>query len=143
MRVSKQKRTKAQISFNMSRVRNKGSEIERLMEGLLRKLGLKPTRHPKIFGHPDFAFPHAKVAIFCDSHFWHGYDWKTKKEEIKRNRAFWIRKIENNIRRDHLVTRRLKKDGWIVLRFWEHQIRREPGRCCERVEKAFTKGEYK
>lgn len=138
MRPPQWKRSKAQISFNMSRVRSKGSEIERTMETALRNVGLKPTKHPQLFGRPDFAFPRAKVAIFCDSHFWHGYKWKDKQKEIKSNRSFWLPKIKGNIQRDRFVTRQLRRDGWAVLRFWEHQIKRYPDRCAARVKKLLT-----
>lgn len=136
MQVRYRKRTKAQISFNMSRVRSMGSKIERTMESALRSVGLKPTKHAKLPGRPDFAFRRAKVAVFCDSHFWHGYKWRTRNKELKRNRDFWLSKIESNMRRDRFVNRELRKDGWIVLRFWEHQILRSPRGCASRVKQA-------
>src|SRR5712692_6196855 len=125
----RRKRTRTQISFNMSRVRSTGSEIEQVMEAALRRENLRPTRHPKMFGRPDFAFPKTKVAVFCDSHFWHGYNWKVKKNEIHRNRSFWLPKILSNVRRDRLVNNRLRGEGWTVLRFWEHQILHSPDEC--------------
>lgn len=124
----------------MSRVRSRGSKIEHAMETALRNLGLKPTSHPKLLGRPDFVFRRAKIAIFCDSHFWHGYRWKTKKRELRRNRSFWLSKIEGNIRRDRFVTRQLRRGGWTVLRFWEHQILRSPDNCATHVRNALVKG---
>lgn len=138
IRLRKPKRTKAQISFNMSLVRSTGSEIERVMEAVLRHAKLRPTLHPEMFGRPDFVFPRAKVAIFCDSHFWHGYKWKAKQKEIHRNRSFWVPKILSNMRRDRLVNRRLRKEGWTVLRFWEHQILRFPDRCAAQIKKVIA-----
>ena len=134
----RRRRTREQISYNMSRVRSTGSKIERVMENTLRRAELRPKKHPAMFGRPDFVFPRAKVAVFCDSHFWHGYDWKTKQKEIRSNRYFWVPKILSNMRRDRQVNRRLRKEGWTVLRFWEHQILRFPGRCAERVRRAIT-----
>ncbi len=134
----KRKRTKAQISFNMSRVKNTGSEIERVMEKALVHAKLRPTKHLKILGRPDFAFPRAMVAVFCDSHFWHGYNWKIKKKEIRSNRSFWLPKIFRNMRRDRFVNRCLREEGWTVLRFWEHQILRSPDECAARVKNAIT-----
>jgi DNA mismatch endonuclease Vsr len=128
------KRTKAQISFNMSRVRSTGSEIEKRMHLVLARANFRVKKHPKMFGSPDFVFPRMKIAIFCDSHFWHGYRWKTKQKEIRRNRAFWVSKILSNMRRDRVVTRRLRREGWIVLRFWEHQIMQSPEQCISRVK---------
>lgn len=134
----KRVRTKAQISFNMSRVRSTGSKIEQALEAALHTLKLRPIKHPKMFGRPDFVFPRKRVAIFCDSHFWHGYNWKVKQKEIRRNRLFWVPKILSNIRRDHLVNRRFRQEGWVVLRFWEHQILRKPKRCAAVVKQTLV-----
>lgn len=138
--VRRWRRSKAQISFNMSRVRSTGSEIERVMEAALRRRKLRPLKHPKMLGRPDFAFPRSKVAVFCDSHFWHGYNWKTKQKELHRNRSFWVPKILGNMRRDRLVNRCLMKEGWTVLRFWEHQILRYPDSCVAEIRKAISAG---
>src|SRR5439155_10605691 len=91
-RLRRRLRTKAQISYNMSRVRSSGSKIERLMERAFLRAKLRPKKHPRMFGHPDFLFPRARVVVFCDSHFWHGYKWKEKHKELERNRDFWMRK---------------------------------------------------
>ncbi len=136
---SKRKRTKTQISFNMSRVKSTGSEIEKRMQTVLALANLRAKTQPKMFGRPDFVFPRMKIAIFCDSHFWHGYSWKTKQKEIRRNRAFWVSKIVGNMRRDRIVNRHLRRDGWMVLRFWEHQIVKTPERCVARVKRAIIK----
>lgn len=68
-------------------------------------------------GKPDFTFKKYKVAVFCDSEFWHGKNWETKKHEHKTNIDFWHKKIERNIERDVEVNRQLTNDGWTVLRF--------------------------
>jgi DNA mismatch endonuclease Vsr len=135
---TKGERTKEQISFNMSRVRSSGSEIEKRMRLVLTRGKLRVTKQPKMFGRPDFVLPRMKIAIFCDSHFWHGYRWKTKQREIRRNRAFWVHKILGNMRRDRIVNRRLRRDGWIVLRFWEHQILRSSEACLLKVKRAVS-----
>lgn len=79
------------------------------MESALRNEKLKPKKHLDVFGRPDFAFPPEKIAVLCDSHFWHGFKWKEKKE-IRRNKLFWISKISANIRRDKQDNEQLKKD---------------------------------
>jgi len=136
----RRKRTSAQISFNMSRVRSTGSEIENVMYTALREEKLRPKKHGNAFGHPDFIFVQSKVAVFCDSHFWHGYNWKEKNKEIRSNRSFWLSKIKGNMRRDRLVTRRLRRDGWKVFRFWEHEIMQNSSRCAKRVKTAVETG---
>lgn len=89
-----------------------------------------------VFGHPDIAFIGKKVAVFCDSEFWHGYDWDHRQNDIKSRREFWIPKIERNISRDEEVNETLKEEGWIVLRFWGRDIKKDVGKCADTVEEA-------
>lgn len=86
-------RTKQQISYNMSRVHSTNSALERKFADALRDRGLVSyTKNDKaIFGKPDFVFKARKVAIFCDSEFWHGYNWESAKEMIKSNKDFSTR----------------------------------------------------
>ena len=128
-------KTQAQIYRNMSRVRSKGSKIERAFAKALRANGLHFRRHPRsIFGIPDFVLRDQKIVIFCDSHFWHGYKWRTEKLKIQNNRRFWVNKIETNIKRDRLVNLTLKKQGWRVLRFWEDRIIESIETCIEAIQ---------
>lgn len=87
-------------------------------------------------GSPDIAITKQKVAIFVDGEFWHGYDWEHKKEKLKANRQYWIEKIEENIARDLRVERCLHSQGWLVLRFWEKEVKRNLDRCVQAVESA-------
>jgi len=91
-----------------------------------------------IIGKPDIVFKGKKVAVFCDSEFWHGYDWENRKDSIGTNRDFWINKIERNIQRDNEVNESLKKDGWIVLRFWGKQIKKNVSGCADQIESALS-----
>lgn len=135
-------KTKEQISYNMSRVKNKDSKIEVLLRKELWKRGLRYRKNVKgIFGHPDIAFIGRKIAVFCDSEFWHGYDWENRKEDIKSNREFWIAKIEKNIQRDLEVNETLKKDGWTVLRFWGKEIEKNTAACADIIQKAVEENE--
>lgn len=74
--------------------------------------------------------------MFCDSEFWHGYDWEKNKDNIKTNADFWKRKIERNIQRDIEVTRHLENEGWIVLRFWGREILENCEECADIIEHA-------
>jgi DNA mismatch endonuclease (patch repair protein) len=81
-------------------------------------------------GRPDIVFPKARLAIFCDGDFWHGRDWESRQEKLRRgtNPDYWLAKIQRNIERDQQNTRRLKEMGWTVLRVWESEIRADsPG----------------
>lgn len=131
------KKTPEQISFNMRQVKNKDSKIEVLLRHELWDRGLRYRKNvTSILGKPDIAFIGPKVAVFCDSEFWHGYDWENKKNEIKSNQEFWYKKIEGNIRRDIEVNQGLESNGWLVLRFWGKDIKKHTSECADQIETA-------
>lgn len=131
--------TKEQRSKNMRAVRNKDSKIEILLRKALWQKGYRYRKnYKKLPGKPDIVFNKAKVAVFCDSEFWHGYDWQIRKNDIKSNREFWIPKIEKNIARDIAVNEELQKRGYTVLRFWGKEIEKNLDRCVEAVVKAIS-----
>lgn len=130
------KHTPEQRHKNMQAVKNKDSEIELLLRKELWDRGLRYRKNcNKVFGHPDIAFIGKKVAVFCDSEFWHGYNWETKKEEIKSHQDFWIPKIERNIQRDIEVNQKLQSEGWLVIRFWGKEIKKDVSACADLVVK--------
>ena len=126
--------TTEQRRKNMQSVKNKGSEIETILGRGLWKEGLRYRKNDKsIFGKPDFVFKKYRVAVFCDSEFWHGQNWGKKKHEHKSNVEFWHNKIERNIQRDKEVTKKLTQDGWQVLRFWGKEIKENSIICVNKV----------
>ena len=128
-------KTPEQIHYNMSRVRCKDTKIEVALRKELWSRGLRYRKNVStVPGKPDIAFIGKKVAVFCDSEFWHGYDWKHRKDDIKTNREFWITKIERNIQRDKEVNQILEEQGWIVLRFWGKEIQKNLSECADRIE---------
>ena len=132
------KKTKEQISHNMSQVRSADSALEKAFVKEFSRCGIATySRNDKtVFGKPDFVFKARKVAVFCDSEFWHGYDWENTRKTIKSNQDFWIPKIEKTIERDKEVTEKLKADGWNVLRFWERRIKNSISDCVNEVVSA-------
>lgn len=126
--------TKEQRRKNMQAVKNKGSEIETLLAKNLWKVDFRYRKnYTKVFGKPDFAMPKYKIAVFCDSEFWHGKDWEKAKHEIKSNKDFWYKKISANIERDKLVNKTLKEEGWTVFRFWGKDIKKDPSACVNMI----------
>lgn len=133
-------RTPEQRKKNMQAVKNKDSKIELLLRHALWSRGIRYRKNVKtVFGHPDIAFLGKKVAVFCDSEFWHGYNWENRKNDFKTNKDFWIPKIERNMKRDIEVTRQLTEDGWIVLRFWGEEIKKSPDTCAARISEILEK----
>lgn len=134
------KKTQEQIHYNMQRVKSKDSEIEKILRNALWNKGYHYRKNVKdIFGHPDIVFKSKKVAIFCDSEFWHGYDWEHKKNEIKTRQDFWIPKIERNMQRDKEVNMKLSEEGWTVLRFWGTEIKKQTENCVKEIEKCIKR----
>lgn len=89
-----------------------------------------------VFGKPDFVIREARVAIFCDSAFWHGYKFKkTKRHNFKTRKKFWENKILGNIRRDKAVNSRLKAQEWKVFRFWDFELKKDANNCAIQVKK--------
>lgn len=130
-------RTPDQRKKNMQAVKNKDSQIELILRKALWQRGIRYRKNVKtIYGCPDIAFIKKRVAVFCDSEFWHGFDWSNKKKQLKSHQDFWIPKIERNIQRDKEVTEVLTKEGWFVLRFWGKEIKNDPESCADRI--AFT-----
>lgn len=130
------KLTPEQRKKNMQAVKNKGSEIERILqEALSSKSYIYTSNDTTVFGKPDIVFHEEKVAVFCDSEYWHGWNWEEKKHEIKSNQEFWIPKIERNMERDREVNEHLKKEGWVVIRFWGKEIKKNTVECVEKIEK--------
>lgn len=126
--------TAEQRHKNMQAVKSKDTAIELLLRKELWSRGIRYRKNVKsIIGKPDIAFIKKKVAVFCDSEFWHGFDWEHKKSDIKSNRDFWIPKIEKNIARDKAVNDALAADGWIVLRFWGQQIKKDVKACADLI----------
>lgn len=131
------KKTKEQISFNMKQVKNKDSKIEVALRKELWNRGLRYQKNAtSIFGKPDLVFKGKKVAVFCDSEFWHGYNWEERKKDFKSHQEFWIPKIERNMQRDIEVTEELQKQGWKVLRFWGKEIKKNVSDCADIIEQA-------
>ena len=89
-----------------------------------------------IYGKPDFVFDQERLVVFVDGCFWHGC--KICRNIPATNRKFWEEKLDSNRRRDKAVTQKLRSDGWIVIRFWEHQIRRQPQECVQKIQSALA-----
>lgn len=118
--------TPEQRRKNMQAIRSKDTSIEIKLRKALWEKGIRYRKNYKaVIGKPDIAITKCKIAVFCDSDYWHGYDWENRNQRIKSNREYWIPKIERNMERDRQVTKALEDDGWLVLRFWEWQIKKQ------------------
>jgi DNA mismatch endonuclease, patch repair protein len=116
----------------MSRIRSKHTEPEMEVSAALSRRGLRFVRHYG-WAKVDFAFPREKVAIFVDGCFWHGCD--THRRSPVSNASYWEWKVKYNRARDRRNRSKLRRDGWIVLRVWEHSLPKLADRYAEEVER--------
>lgn len=122
-------------SKRMSKVKLKRGNEERLLAKMLWSDGYRYwLNYKKLPGSPDIALKKYHIAIFIDGEFWHGYDWINKKPKLKRNRDYWIEKIEENMARDSRVDQELIALGWIPVHFWTKEVKKQPQDCIEAVK---------
>ena len=122
-------------SENMSRIRGQDTKIEIALRKELWGRGIRYRKNDKtVYGKPDIVFKGKKIAVFCDSEFWHGYEYLNVGKTFKTNPSFWEEKMKRNIERDKKVNQALKDEGWMVLRFWEKQILKDVKGCADLIQ---------
>lgn len=129
--------TKEQRHRNMSNIKNKDTGIEVRLRKALWEKGYRYRKNScRLPGKPDIVLAKYKIAIFCDSEFFHGKDWEDLKKQLEkgRNAEFWIKKISGNRERDEKINKQLMFMGWTVIRFWGKDIKKDVGQCVKVVE---------
>lgn len=129
--------TKEQRHRNMQNIRSKDTRIEIILRKELYRRGYCYRKNYKYLpGKPDIVLTKYKIAIFCDSEFFHGKDWDELRPRLQRgnNSEFWIKKISRNIERDMEVDKKLRAKGWRVLHFWGHDIKKHTEECVKVIE---------
>lgn len=130
--------TKKQRSYCMSRIRARDTVPELALRRAAWASNLRYRVKNNLFGRPDIVFVSAKVAVFVDGCFWHGCPIHSVKPKTRAE--FWASKIGRNIARDAEVQKTLAKQGWKVLRFWEHEINSELSRVVSRIGRSVERG---
>ena len=121
-------------SKTAKKIKSKNTDIELLLRRELWKRGYRyRINDKKVFGKPDIVFRKQKIAIFCDSEFWHGKKFLAG-EQFKTNNIFWETKIKRNIERDQEVNQTLSEMGWDVLRFWGKEIELNLAECIQKIK---------
>lgn len=129
--------TKEQRKRNMQSIRSKDTKIELILRKALWNSGIRYRKnYSKIPGKPDIVITKYKIAIFCDSEFFHGKDWDQLKPRLQKsdNGEFWVNKISKNRERDELVNKELAFMGWTVIRFWGNDIKKKTEECIRVIE---------
>lgn len=125
----------AQRSALMARIRGKNTGPERRVAAMLKLLKVSFESHcGDLPGRPDFVSRRLKLAIFVDGDFWHGWRFSAWRHKLT---GAWEEKIHENRRRDFRNRSKLRRMGWQVLKFWEHQVVRNPEYCVSKLQRAF------
>ena len=127
--------TPEQRSRAMSHIKGKDTSIEVLLRKALWHKGIRYRKnYKKLPGTPDIAITKYRIAIFCDSEFFHGYNWEIKKQKLGHNREYWIKKIERNMARDRENDFKLIALDWVPIHFWGQEIQKHTEECVKAVE---------
>lgn len=127
------------ISKNMSKIHSSDTSIEIRLRKALWHRGYRYRKNYKLLpGSPDIVLTKYKIAIFCDSEFFHGKDWEILKLRLEKgkNPDYWIKKIERNRNRDVETDKKLLFLGWTVIYFWGQDIARRTDECIKIIEEA-------
>lgn len=128
--------TPEQRKKNMQRIRSKDTSIEIKLRTALWAEGIRYRKNVKTLpGKPDTVVTKYKIAVFCDSSFWHGRNYESKKP-VGTNHEYWDAKIRRNMQRDEEVNKQLRALGWTVLRFWDEEINKSLTACVQAVHEA-------
>jgi DNA mismatch endonuclease (patch repair protein) len=134
--------TRAQRSYAMSRIRSRGNRSTELALAVaMRAAGISGwRRNTALRGKPDFTFPRFRVVVFVDGCYWHGCPKCAL--AAKSNTDYWSAKLERNRRRDKENARQLRKNGWAVVRIWEHELKEQPKKCVNRIRVALSRSQH-
>lgn len=136
-------RDKKIVTKTMKRVKSKDTSIEVILRKALWEKGFRYRKNDvSLPGKPDIVIPKYKIAIFCDSEFFHGKDWDKLKTQLQRgsNADYWIKKIERNRQRDRDNEKKLMFLGWKTVRFWGKDIAKNVEECVQVIEEMIFDG---
>jgi DNA mismatch endonuclease (patch repair protein) len=130
--------TKEQRSYAMSRIRRRDTLPELLLRRAVWAAGLRGYRIDRrgLPGRPDLSWGVKRVAVFVDGAFWHGHP---SAFTPGKSGAYWDGKIKRNMERDRAVDSALEEMGWVVIRLWDFEVKRELEVCVGRIEEALAR----
>ena len=118
-------KSKESRSYNMSRIKGKGTKPEELVRKYLFSRGFRYRKNDKrLPGSPDIVLPKYRTVIFVNGCFWHKHEGCKYFVWPRDNAEFWKEKITGNIQRDKHNHQLLANQGWRVIEIWECQLKR-------------------
>lgn len=118
---------------NMQNIRSADTKMEISIRSILHRKGYRFRKNVKtLIGKPDIVLHKYKTVVFLDSCFWHQCPYHSNIPSS--NKTYWIPKLKRNKLRAKEVNKELRKKGWSVLRFWEHQVRNDVHAVVKKIE---------
>lgn len=121
-----------EIARNMAAIRSTENKVESALRSHLHAMGLRYRKYAKeLPGRPDFVFTRERVAIFVDGDYWHArilleQGIAALEARLRTpNKSYWLKKFSARVKRDQAVTRALEESGWLVLRLWESDVKKD------------------
>lgn len=126
----------------MAKVRSQNTRLEQTLFNLLIESGLSDfaTHIKELPGKPDIVFNKQKLIVFLDSCYWHGCPKHLRMPSS--NVEYWQNKIKRNKTRDRRQSSELKKNGWNVVRVWEHELK-TPAAVVSKITRSLKKANEK
>lgn len=127
--------TKEQRHRNMSHIRSKDTKPEIMLRKALWHLGFRYRKnYAALPGKPDIVLLRYKIVIFVDGDFWHARGHQRHPgEQVASNKEYWQKKLEHNAERDRAVNDALTEQGWLILRFWESDVKKNLNGCISQI----------
>jgi len=110
---SEQTKQKLKLARLKARFSSKNTSIELALQKELNNRGILFTKHKEVLGRPDI-FIEPNICIFADGDYWH-------------NRV-------GIPERDAKVSNGLRESGYLVLRYWEKEIKANAEGCVDEIE---------
>jgi DNA mismatch endonuclease, patch repair protein len=124
---------------NISNIRSKNTRLEMLFFSMLDKEHISYIKYPELYGKPDCQIGE-KILIFIDSDFWHGWRFNAWRNRLPK--TYWVQKIQRNIKRDKTKFRKLRRLGYMVIRIWEHQLKKDPFKVEDVIRRAIHNADF-
>lgn len=125
------KQTRSRVMASVRSTGNRSTE-KRLRSALTRaKVKGWRTQAHDLAGVPDFVFDKERLVVFVDGCFWHGCPRCYRRPSS--SRKYWDEKVKRTMARDKRVAAKLRRNGWSVIRIWEHSLS-EPEKAVARIK---------
>ena len=127
--------SKEQRRKNMQHIRSQNTKAEIILRKALWRHGIRYRKNYKgLPGAPDIAITKYRIAVFVDGDFWHARGHEVNPgEQIQTNVSFWSKKLKRNLERDKEVNQALLEMGWLVLRYWDSDVKHDCGACVKDI----------